>query len=200
MKSIPIGLIYTRLILGFLILLLSVLQISSFNVWAIVLFSVGLLTDIFDGIIARKLNVSTQKLRRLDSIVDQIFFVLIVVAIYIQDAVFFKDNLLKIIVLLSFEALTYLVCFLKFKKEVATHSLGAKLWTLFLFATLVELLANQQANLFFVWCFWIGIITRLEITAIIFTLRKWTNDVPTIYHAFQLRNGKMIKRNKLFNG
>jgi CDP-diacylglycerol--glycerol-3-phosphate 3-phosphatidyltransferase len=33
----------------------------------------GLLTDIFDGIIARKVGVSSEKLRRLDSQTDLVF-------------------------------------------------------------------------------------------------------------------------------
>jgi CDP-diacylglycerol--glycerol-3-phosphate 3-phosphatidyltransferase len=31
-------------------------------------------------------------------------------------------------------------------------------------------------------------------------LKKWTADVPSFYHAIQLRKGKEIKRNKYFNG
>jgi phosphatidylglycerophosphate synthase len=75
-NHIPILLIYSRLLIGIIILLLSIIHINNFSSIAIGLFSIGLLTDIFDGIVARKLNISTQKLRRLDSTVDQIFFVL----------------------------------------------------------------------------------------------------------------------------
>ena len=102
--------------------------------------------------------------------------------------------------LLTLEALAYLICFVKFKKEIATHSIGAKFWTLLLFAVLVDLMINCESGLLFQLCFYVGIITRLEIIAIILTLKKWANDVPTFYHALQLRKGKQITRNKLFNG
>jgi phosphatidylglycerophosphate synthase len=198
--KIPIALIYLRFLLGFVIIACSYYSIKNYALVAIILLSIGLLSDVFDGIIARKLNVSTQKLRRLDSTIDQIFFICVGIATYIQCPQFFKENAAKLIILLSSEALIYIVCFLKFKKEIATHSIGAKFWTLILFSTLIEVMIHCQSTVLFQLCFWVGILTRAEIIAIILALRKWINDVPTIYHALQLRKGKIIKRNKLFNG
>lgn len=94
----------------------------------------------------------------------------------------------------------YLMSYLKFKKEVATHSIGAKIWTLTLFAALIEITVHCRSVVLFELCLWLGVATRLEIAAIVFTLKKWTNDAPTIYYAVKLRQGKEIKRNKLFNG
>ncbi|MNI58085.1 hypothetical protein D3C73_1131800 [compost metagenome] len=159
-----------------------------------------MLTDVFDGIIARKLNISSEKLRRLDSSIDQVFFISVAVATYIQCPDFFKSNLAKLIVLGAFELSTYVLSYIKFKKEIATHSIGAKIWTLILFATLVEIIVHCESVVLFELCLWIGLATRLEILAIVFTLKKWTNDVPSIYHAVKLRQGKEIRRNKLFNG
>jgi len=200
MKNIPIALIYSRLLIGFAIILLSIFHVAHYAVLAITLLSVGLLTDVFDGIIARKLNISTEKLRRLDSSIDQVFFISVAIATYIQCPDFFKSNLAKLIVLGTFELSTYVLSYIKFKKEIATHSIGAKIWTLILFATLVEIIVHCESVVLFELCLWIGLATRLEILAIVFTLKKWTNDVPTIYHAVKLRQGKEIKRNKLFNG
>ena len=198
--KIPITLIYSRLIIGFLIILLGILQVGYHKEIIVALLTIGLLTDIFDGIIARKLGVSTQKLRRLDSSVDQAFFISVVVSAYMFCPDFFKNNLLLLSVLIGSELLTYVVSFVKFKKEVATHSLGAKCWTLILFATLVQIILQCESKHLFLLCFWVGILTRIEIIAIILTLKNWTNDVPTIFHAIQLRKGKSIKRNRFFNG
>lgn len=200
MNRIPIILIYSRLLLGLISIGLSALNIKNYTLIAFGILTIGLLTDFFDGIIARKLNISNQKLRRLDSTVDQLFFVSIAIATYLQCATFFSLNASKLIILVGAEVLTYLICFIKFKKEIATHSIGAKVWTLFLFATLVQVIFQCESNLLFNLCFWIGLITRLEIIAIVLAIKTWTNDVPTVYHAIQLRNGKKIKRHKLFNG
>ena len=150
--------------------------------------------------IARRLGISTELLRRLDSSIDVLFFLLVVLATYIQCPIFFKTNKFAMIMLLFSEALTYVFSFIKFKKEVATHSIGAKIWTLLLFSTLIDIILNGQSTTLFTLCFWFGIITRLEIIAIILALKKWTNDVPTLFHALKLRRGEDIKRNKLFNG
>ena len=200
MKNIPIALIYSRLVIGFIIILLSVFQVNHYSFFAISLLTIGLLTDVFDGIIARKLNISSEKLRRLDSGIDQIFFISVAVATYIQCPDFFKTNAVKLAILIGAEVMIYLISYLKFKKEVATHSIGAKIWTLSLFATLIEIMVHCQSVVLFELCLWLGVVTRMEIAAIVFTLKKWTNDVPTIYHAVKLRQGKKIKRNKLFNG
>lgn len=194
------GLIVSRLVAGIILVALSFLSLPYFNWIAITLISYGLLSDIFDGIIARRLNVSGEKLRRLDSSVDQVFFICTAIAAYMHAPSFFKENWLKIALLLGAEALCYLVSFIKFRKEVATHSIGAKIWTLFLFATLVQVIAQGQSTLLFELCFWTGMASRAEIIAILLTLKKWTNDVPSIVHAFQLRKERPIKRNKLFNG
>lgn len=199
-NNIPTILILSRLVIGIIIIVISYIRIEYYIPIIITLLTLGLLTDIFDGIIARKLNISTPFLRRLDSTIDQIFFICVAIATYLLCPEFYKNNLLLLCILIGTEALTYIVSFIKFKKEIATHSLGAKFWTLILFATLIQIIATCESTLLFQFCFWIGIITRLEIILIILTLRSWTNDVPSLYHAIRLRKGLPIKRNKLFNG
>lgn len=198
-KKIPFALILMRLFLGIVLLVLYWLKIDYFKYYAISFLVIGLLSDIFDGIIARKLAVSTPMLRRWDSSVDLIFFCCISFATYLSCPWFFKEHALLIGILIGSEALTYLVSFIKFKKEIATHSIGAKIWTLCLFGLLIELLLHGQSTVLFQLTIWLGIATRLEIVAIILVLKDWTNDIPTIYHALQLRQGKSIRKNKLFN-
>jgi phosphatidylglycerophosphate synthase len=200
MKFIPVGLIYTRLLLGLLLIALSAINIPHFKWIAITFLTVGLLTDIFDGIIARRLNISTQTLRRLDSTIDLIFFISVTIAIYLQSASFFISNALMLGILLGAEALTYVISYPKFRKEVATHTIGAKLWTLLLFALMIELILTSDSGILFILTFWIGLITRLEIILITLALKEWTSDVPGFYQALKLRKGEEIKRNKLFNG
>lgn len=199
-NRIPVALIYSRLIIGLIMIALSLYHVNNYPAIAVTLLTIGLLTDIFDGMIARKLNISTEHIRRLDSTIDILFFISVAIATFLQCPEFFKLNSTELIILFGFEGLTYIVCFIKFQKEIATHSIGAKLWTLLLFATLIQIMLQCQSTILFQLCFWGGIITRLEIIAIILILKKWTNDVPSFYHAIQLRQEKVIKRNKIFNG
>ena len=200
MHKIPVSLIYSRLVLGLLIIILAGFHISYYKAIIITFVAIGLLTDIFDGIIARKLNISTIKLRRLDSNVDMFFWIAIVTASYLISPAFYKANYIKLTILIGFEAICYAISFIRFKKEVATHALSAKLWALLLFATLIQLIATNHTVVLFNICFYWGIISRLEIIAMLLVIRQWTNDIPTIYHAFKIRKNKPIKRYKLFNG
>lgn len=200
MKKLPLALIYLRLFLGVLLLGLSFVQINHYRTIAVILFSAGLLSDVFDGIVARRLNVSTPGLRRMDSTVDQAFFVLVVVATFLQCPRFFYDHSLELIILISAEALTYLICYVKFKKEIATHSIGSKIWALILFSAILQIMIRCGSGVLFQWCFYVGLITRLENVIIVLVLRDWTTDVPSLYHAVRLRQGKLIKRRKLFSG
>lgn len=197
-NKIPAALIWFRLLAGLMIVWLAFTDAD--RGWIVLLMTTGLLSDIFDGIIARRLNISTQTLRRLDSSVDQVFWLSIVVATYIITPGFYKENWVSIVILLSAEALCYVVCYLRFRKEVATHAIASKIWTLILFATLVDIVLNSTSNSWFQLCFYAGLLTRLEVLSILLLIREWTNDVPSVYHAILLRNGKSIKRNKMFNG
>src|SRR5690349_14950170 len=119
MTNLPKILIYSRLLSGLLLIWFSFLQIPNYELVAILLIVFGLLSDIFDGIIARRLHISTEKLRRLDSGADQVFWLSVTAATYIQCKSFFVDHATQIVILLSVEALTYIICFIKFRKEVA---------------------------------------------------------------------------------
>lgn len=154
--QIPKLLIFARLIIGLTLIVLSSLNIGHYKMIAIALLTIGLLTDIFDGIIARLLSISTQKLRRLDSTIDQIFFVSVAIATYIQCSGFFEDNVLKLTILISVETLTCLISFFKFKKEITTHTIAAKIWTLILFATLIQIIIQCRSTILFNICFWVG--------------------------------------------
>ncbi|WP_038343963.1 CDP-alcohol phosphatidyltransferase family protein [Acinetobacter sp. A47] len=198
--QIPTLLVYSRAILGFLIVAVTLFQPEFYPIYTVIFLTLGLLTDIFDGMLARRLGVSNERLRRLDSNIDQLFFICAIVSIYLQQPVFFQQHLLPILVVIASEIAIYVVSFIKFRKEVATHSLGAKIWTLFLFALLVQITLTGQSHVLFWIVFWLGMITRAEIIAIILVLRHWQNDVPSLKQALRIRKGLKVRHNRFFNG
>lgn len=200
LKKIPLYLIYSRPLIGLVIFILSFQQYMLFKWCMVILMILGLLTDVFDGIIARKLQVSTEKLRRLDSFVDQIFWVFILVATCISCPAFLAQHYTEILIVLAAEVLTYIISFIRFKKEVATHAISSKIWTLTILASIIQIMLSCKAGILFLCCFYIGLATRIEIILILCIIRDWYNDVPSVYHAVLLRKGREIKRNRLFNG
>jgi len=71
--NIPQLLILLRLLMAPVILFLGWKFGENGALAILILMYIGLFSDIFDGIIARKQNISTEKLRRLDSQVDMLF-------------------------------------------------------------------------------------------------------------------------------
>ncbi|MEZ5015727.1 MAG: CDP-alcohol phosphatidyltransferase family protein [Flavipsychrobacter sp.] len=199
-KKLPIWLVYSRVVAGLLILLLAWLGAEWSRGVIVALMVYGLISDFFDGYIARRVGVSAERLRRLDSTVDQFFWLAVMLGSYWLSPQFYKDHWLSITLLIGLEAAAYVISFVRFKKEVATHALASKLWVLTLLFTFVEVVLRGNSSWVFTICFWVGVVSRLEIIAILLLIKKWVNDVPTIYHAIQLRQGKTIKRNKIFNG
>jgi CDP-diacylglycerol--glycerol-3-phosphate 3-phosphatidyltransferase len=200
MRRMPLYLIYSRLVFSAAILLLALIQCPHYKTYMVILVITGLLTDVFDGIIARKLRISTQLLRRLDSSIDQVFWISVLTSTCICCPQFFRSHYVQLLIVLGVEALTYAISFIKFGKEVATHAISSKIWTLTILATIIQVILTCESSVLFQCCFYLGVITRLEIIVILLILKKWQNDVPSVYHAVQLRKGKEIKRNKFFNG
>lgn len=144
--------------------------------------------------------MSTEKLRRADSTVDQLFWLSVIGGTMLTSFEFYKDHWLQIALILIAEALCYIISYIRFRKEVATHAIASKFWVVTLFACFIDVIWTGNSTWIFQLCFWVGMVTRLEIVAILLLLKQWTNDVPSVIHAMQLRKGKAIKRNKIFNG
>ena len=180
------------------IIILALTIPKNYNIIIAILMIIGLLTDIFDGIIARKLNVSSEKLRVWDSNVDQFFWIAIIGSIFYLEFTVIKPVIWLILILVFLEILAYLISYIKFKKPIATHSLLAKFWTLTLFTFLMELILKATGSTF-PFCFWVGIISRLEIILIILSLKKWTTDIPSVFVVHKINKGLKVKKSRLFN-
>jgi CDP-diacylglycerol--glycerol-3-phosphate 3-phosphatidyltransferase len=90
----------------------------------------GLFSDIFDGIIARKMKIDTEKMRRLDSQTDLIFWLSIALSCYLIYPSLIKENWIGVIALLVMEVMCYGVSLIKFGKETCTHAFVSKIWDL----------------------------------------------------------------------
>ena len=130
----------------------------------------------------------------MDSTVDQVFYIGYAVATYLECPDFFAQHRIALLTLGLFEGLAYLLCYIKFRKEVATHTYGAKLWSLFIFASLIQITLQCNSTLLFEIFFWLGLITRIEIISILLLLKNYAIDVPSIFHALRLIKGSYQKK------
>ena len=199
MKNLPYILIAIRFLCAPVILYLSYFAGTESRFIILSLMYIGLFTDIFDGIIARKLNVSTEKLRRLDSQIDLIFWLSIGFAAYFLNPDLIKTEWLSIVLVFSLEVLCYLVSWIKFGKETCTHAWLSKLWGVSLVIAFTYLIGFQNAGWAFDLAVILGLISHLDVILIILILPKWQYDIPTFYHAWKIRKGKKLKKSVLVN-
>ena len=186
--KLPAALILFRLSLAPLVILLAAYRLS----FAIAIFiAIEVLTDIFDGIIARRLNVETERLRRADSFVDTVFFVSVAVAAWILFPEVFRRYLSLLAILIALEAVRYVYDWLKFRRAASYHMYSAKAWGLVLCASMVALFGFGHAGWLLPLGIVVGIVSDMEGLLISFLLTTQKTDVHTVFAALELRRGDL---------
>ncbi len=145
------------------------------------------LSDVFDGIIARRLGIATATLRRLDSIADSAFYLCAALAVWLLYPQVILRHLPGLLVLVLLEAVRYVVDFLKFGKEASYHMWSSKLWGIFLFLGFLSLLAFGQDGLLVTCAIYLGVLADVEGLLISLTLREWQTDVPSLFLVLRQR-------------
>jgi cardiolipin synthase len=88
---------------------------------------VSLVSDIADGLIARSFNMRTELGARLDSIGDMGTYLISVIAIFIFEFEFVKQNYILIALVIGLYVIEALFSLLKFKKISSFHTLFCKI-------------------------------------------------------------------------
>ncbi|WP_395061211.1 CDP-alcohol phosphatidyltransferase family protein [Flavobacterium sp.] len=196
----PQLLILFRLLLGPTMIFLTYKFGNAIRTELVLLLFLGLLSDIFDGIIARRLSVSSEKLRRMDSQTDLVFWLCVSWCGWILNPEIIINHRYAIAIIFLMEGLTYIFSLAKFKKETCTHAILSKLWGVTLLVAFISMIGFGCAGIPFFLAVFFGVIGHIDVYLIIYFLPKWTHDVPSCYHAYLIKKGKSIKRNRLFNG
>ena len=152
---------------------------------AIVLVS-GFLSDIFDGVVARRFDVSTAGLRRLDSAVDTVFYLAAAFCAWRLQPAAIEANLLWIGLIIGTQVIDHLAELAKFGREASYHAWSARVWGLALFVALIALFASGSGALLPVAAAF-GLLSHTETLAITLVLPEWRHDVPTVFHAWRIR-------------
>ena len=147
--------------------------------------TIAFLSDVFDGIIARRLGVATANLRRLDSIADSLFYLAACLAAWHLYPNAILSRARPIAALIFLEATRYAFDWLKFRREASYHMWSSKLWGVALFFGFFSLLALGSDDVSLSIAIYLGIVADCEGLAISIALRKWTPDVPSLIHALR---------------
>lgn len=197
--NIPNVLLFSRLFFAIIIVNIALFPRTNSKIIVLFLMYTGIMADIFDGIIARRLNVSTEIFRLLDTVFDLLFYFSILFFITSINLKQISDNLLLICTIIILESSMYFISLARFRKLPSPHAFLSKFWGLYLIIEFTLLIIGV-AGTHFKFALLAGIIVHVDRVLIYIFLRHWDHDIPSCYHAFQLRKGKAIKRNRIFNG
>jgi phosphatidylglycerophosphate synthase len=198
LHKIPHALLYSRLVVAILIIVFSFLGVAPATIVSLSIYAI--LSDVFDGIIARHLKISTVEMRQLDTKIDTVFWFSCLFYICINHHAFLISHLLQIGVLVFSEFFIIGFGFVKFQERISYHTILSKFWAILLLWFFIDLVLNNSSNISFNISFWYGMVVQIEILLIAIILKNPQTDVPGLMPAIKLRKGIKISRNRLFNG
>ena len=164
---------------------------SGFGLAALV--AAALLSDIFDGVLARRWHGDTATVRLFDSMADTIFYACAAVALFTGQHTLWTEWRNSLLLLAGAEAVNIAFNVAKFGKPASYHSYLAKTWGLVLAATLMAVYATGHATLLFPLSIALGVASNLEGVAMSLMLPVWRKDVKTLAAAWRLR-GVLLRR------
>jgi phosphatidylglycerophosphate synthase len=147
----------------------------------------ALVSDVIEGVVARRTATATETLRYADTIVDTIFFIAAAVSLRIAVPDAYDGLWLPLVSLIVVHVSRATVELTKYGRIAAYHMWSSKVLGLLLVGALVTgFLTGRPTPLLGVGL-WLGVVNELEGFLASLLLREWHCDVPTVLHAFRHR-------------
>jgi CDP-diacylglycerol--glycerol-3-phosphate 3-phosphatidyltransferase len=157
------------------------------TIWFLIGFITAFVGDIFDGIIARRLGVSTAELRQADSWADVCLFSCVFISAWLVHPEVLISYKIPLLTVVFAQIIWWIVNLIKYGKPASYHTYSAKFWGITLFIAIVSLFGFNYAGI----ALWLtciaGFFHTLEEIAMTLILPVWTHDVLSIFHALKIR-------------
>lgn len=189
LTDIPSILVGLRLAIAPLLLLDAIdLDVSK---WFLMGYVIAVLSDIFDGIIARRLGVSTTRLRQADSWADICLYLCVAASAWLVYPHIIIDFKVPLLLAAIAQISLYASGWLKFRKFPSFHTYTAKIWGLTLLVATVRLFGFDDAS--FLWlAIGMCLINSIEEIAMTLILPEWQCDILSIFDAIDLRKSLLV--------
>lgn len=171
---------FYRILAAPILLILLILDERVFFSWMLL---ISYSTDMIDGFLARKLQISSSRGAQIDSLGDQLTLVLGLTGLVVFETDFIRENYLLIMIPLGLYFLQMILAFIRYKKSTAFHTYLAKLSALLQGVFILGLLFFGPIYPLFYLTVFLGIVETLEEIALIFLYKDWTADVKGLYWA-----------------
>jgi phosphatidylglycerophosphate synthase len=146
----------------------------------------GFVSDILDGMVARRLGAVTPVLRHADTRVDTVFYVAGAVALRIAVPGVFDDAWLPLAALVAVHVSRSTFELAKFGRLSSYHMWSSKLLGVLLVTAMTRVLVTGQPSAFVPVAMWLAVANELEGFTASLVLPAWRADVPSAVHAFRL--------------
>jgi len=150
----------------------------------------AMLSDVYDGVLARRWQVDTEDLRRWDTRADTLFYLCVFIVAVMRYPAAFQDRWLIIAALITAEVIQHVFAALKYGRHASYHSIMSKIWGLMMAAAMIALLGfgvnNWWMDMTIIW----GICCNVQGLLMTLLLPTLHRDVPTLFHAWRLHVAK----------
>lgn len=140
-------------------------------------------TDMIDGFLARKLKITSPRGSQLDSLGDQLTFLIGLGGLLRFEFYFIKENYLIILIALIPYLVQIFIAFKKYGKATAFHTYMAKLSAFIQGVFILTALFFGPVYWLFYLMIVLGLLETFEEIVLIYIHKKWVSDVKGIYWA-----------------
>ena len=142
-------------------------------------------TDAIDGVLARKLKITSPRGSQLDSFGDQITLLVGLIGLFYFETEFIEENLILIFIVFTPYIIQMIIAYFKYGKATAFHTYLAKLSAIMQSVfILYALFFSPNYTLFYIMIV-IGLLETFEEITLIFMFSNWASDVKGIYWAYK---------------
>ena len=153
----------------------------------------ALLSDIYDGVLARRWKCDTAGVRLFDSMADTAFYACVGMALWFGRSAALRQNAGLLMVLVGMELAHYALDFAKFGKPASYHSYLAKAWGLVMAIAVVIAFATGGGGLLLRISLVLGLLCKAEGMAMSVILPEWVRDVKGIGAAVKLKREQISR-------
>jgi CDP-diacylglycerol--glycerol-3-phosphate 3-phosphatidyltransferase len=144
----------------------------------------ALISDVLDGVMARRSGDATPALRYADTLVDTIFYVSAAGAFWVAVPGAFDGAASALVILITIHVSRATFELTKFGRLGSYHMWSSKLLGLLLAGAFIYGFVTGRQTVVLTCALWVGVVNELEGFAASAILPAWRTDVPSFVHAW----------------
>ncbi len=184
-RSLPWLLVASRLVLAAVLVGLACAGVEGAVFVACL--TAGYLSDVFDGVLARRLRTVTPALRRCDSLADVVFYVAVLACVCVLHPDVAAAYGWFFAGFLAAEVACQAVSLARFRTTTATHAWLCKTWSVLLYASAALLFGLGEAGIVLWLAIGLGYLAYIDVLLILMLAPRSPVDVPSAIHAWRQR-------------